>query len=114
MGKRCQCSPQARRQLWRFHYERGQRDKRACGPGCGTQGVHGREYRGSYRRREACRTGRQIRNPHFGLEQIPGVSVTDKKKDKESRPPDPQSPDGQKTTEKKPPTLVRAEKPPTE
>jgi hypothetical protein len=52
--------------------------------------------------------------PHFGLEQIPGVSVTDKKKDKESRPPDPQSPDGQKTTEKKPPTLVRAEKPPTE
>jgi len=53
--------------------------------------------------------------PHFGLEQIPGVSVVDKKKDKEPKQPsDPQSTDGQKTTEKKPPTLVRAEKPPTE
>ena len=52
--------------------------------------------------------------PHFGLEQIPGVSVTDKKKDRESKPPEQQSPDGEKTSAKKPPTLVRAEKPPTE
>jgi hypothetical protein len=48
--------------------------------------------------------------PHFGLEQIPGVSVTDRKKDKESKPPEPAD---QKPSEKKPPTLVRAEKPPT-
>lgn len=53
--------------------------------------------------------------PHFGLEQIPGVSVTDKKKDKESRqPPDQQTTDGAKPSEKKPPTLVRADKPSTE
>ena len=55
--------------------------------------------------------------PHFGLEQIPGVTVTDKKKDKK---PEPDKPYEQQTTgagtrpEKKPPTLVRGEKPPTE
>lgn len=55
--------------------------------------------------------------PHFGLEQIPGVSVTDKKKEKNpesDKPQEPQSAEPGKRTEKKPPTLVRAEKPPTE
>lgn len=53
--------------------------------------------------------------PHFGLEQIPGVTVTDKKK--KSPEPDKQeqqSTDSGKHSEKKPPTLVRTEKPPTE
>jgi Domain of unknown function (DUF4252) len=45
--------------------------------------------------------------PHFGLEQIPGVSVTEKKKDK-----DPEPEKQENKTEKKPPTLVRSEKPP--
>ena len=55
--------------------------------------------------------------PHFGLEQIPGVTVTEKKKDKN---PEPDKQNEQQTTgagrrpEKKPPTLVRGEKPPTE
>jgi hypothetical protein len=56
--------------------------------------------------------------PHFGLEQIPGVTVTDnKKKDKN---PEPDKPQEQQTAgtvkraEKKPPTLIRGEKPPTE
>jgi len=55
--------------------------------------------------------------PHFGLEQIPGVTVTDKKKDKN---PEPEKQQEQQTTEtgkraeKKPPTLIRGEKPPTE
>src|SRR5438034_152931 len=55
--------------------------------------------------------------PHFGLEQIPGVTVTDKKKDKKPEPDNPneqQSSDAGKRLEKKPPTLVRGEKPPTE
>ena len=55
--------------------------------------------------------------PHFGLEQIPGVTVTDKKKDKNPEPDkqsEPQTTDAGKRPEKKPPTLVRGEKPPTE
>lgn len=55
--------------------------------------------------------------PHFGLEQIPGVSVTDKKKEKSPDPDKPQeqqSVESGKRPEKKPPTLVRTEKPPTE
>ena len=54
--------------------------------------------------------------PHFGLEQIPGVTVTDKKKEKSSDPPKPQEPQAAETLkrhEKKPPSLIR-EKPPTE
>ena len=52
--------------------------------------------------------------PHFGLEQIPGVTVTDKKKSPE--PSKPQAPEAEtiKRYEKKPPTLIREEKPPTE
>lgn len=54
--------------------------------------------------------------PHFGLEQIPGMTVTDKKKDKkpEAEKPEQQTTDAAKAPEKKPPTLVRGEKPPTE
>jgi hypothetical protein len=55
--------------------------------------------------------------PHFGLEQIPGVTVTDKKKDKNPEPAkqqEPQTTETVKRTEKKPPTLIRGEKPPTE
>jgi hypothetical protein len=53
--------------------------------------------------------------PHFGLEQIPGVTVTDKKKDKNPEPDkEQQTTDSVKRTEKKPPTLIRGEKPPTE
>jgi hypothetical protein len=55
--------------------------------------------------------------PHFGLEQIPGVTVTDKKKDKNPEPEKQQGQvtiDGGKRAEKKPPTLIRGEKPPTE
>ena len=55
--------------------------------------------------------------PHFGLEQIPGVTVTDKKKDKNPEPDkqqEQQSTDATKRTEKKPPVLIRQEKPPTE
>jgi len=48
--------------------------------------------------------------PHLGLEQIPGVSVTDKKKDKSSEQEKPE----QQTTQKKPPTLIRSDKPLTE
>jgi hypothetical protein len=47
--------------------------------------------------------------PHFGLEQLPGVSVTEKKKDKD---PEPEKQGNQ--SEKKPPTLIRSDKPPTE
>jgi len=52
--------------------------------------------------------------PHFGLEQIPGVTVTDKKKDKTSDPdkkPDQQSAETAKRAEKKPPELIRPDKP---
>jgi len=54
--------------------------------------------------------------PHFGLEQIPGVVVTDKKKDKNPEPDkqEQQTSDAGKRTEKKPPALIRGEKPPTE
>jgi len=55
--------------------------------------------------------------PHFGLEQIPGVTVTERKKDKNPEPDKPneqQSMDAGKRPDKKPPTLVRGEKPPTE
>ncbi len=55
--------------------------------------------------------------PHFGLEQIPGVTVTEKKKDKNPEPEkqsEQQTTDAGKRPEKKPPTLVRGEKPPTE
>ena len=52
--------------------------------------------------------------PHFGLEQIPGVTVTEKKKEKDKEPEkQDQTNDAVKRTEKKPPTLIRAEKPPT-
>jgi hypothetical protein len=54
--------------------------------------------------------------PHFGLEQIPGVTVTEKKKDKNPEPekqPEQQTTDA-KRPEKKPPVLIRQEKPPTE
>jgi hypothetical protein len=52
--------------------------------------------------------------PHFGLEQIPGVTVTDKKKDKTSTPdkqPEQQSAETAKRAEKKPPELIRPDKP---
>jgi len=55
--------------------------------------------------------------PRFGLEQIPGVTVTDKKKDKNPEPEkqqEQQTPETSKRAEKKPPTLIRGEKPPTE
>jgi len=55
--------------------------------------------------------------PHFGLEQIPGVTVTEKKREKNPEPDKPneqQSMDAGKRPDKKPPTLVRGEKPPTE
>lgn len=54
--------------------------------------------------------------PHFGLEQIPGVTVTEKKKDKNPEPDkqNEQTTVETKRTEKKPPTLIRGEKPPTE
>lgn len=54
--------------------------------------------------------------PHFGLEQIPGVTVKEKK-DKNPEPEKQslqQTPETSKRVEKKPPTLIRAEKPPTE
>ena len=47
--------------------------------------------------------------PHFGLEQIPGVTVTEKKKDKDQEPEKQEN-----QTQKKPPTLIRSEKPPME
>ncbi|HXF39012.1 MAG TPA: DUF4252 domain-containing protein [Blastocatellia bacterium] len=52
--------------------------------------------------------------PHFGLEQIPGMTVTDKKKDKTAdseKKPDQQSAETAKRTEKKPPELIRPDKP---
>ncbi len=52
--------------------------------------------------------------PHFGLEQIPGMTVTDKKKDKSSDPdkkPDQQPAETAKRAEKKPPELIRPDKP---
>lgn len=52
--------------------------------------------------------------PHFGLEQIPGVSVTEQKKEKKPQPEkqqEQQSPETAKRTEKKPPTLIRPDKP---
>jgi hypothetical protein len=55
--------------------------------------------------------------PHFGLEQIPGVTVTEKKKDKNPEPDklqEQQTTETGKRSEKKPPTLIRGEKPPTE
>lgn len=54
--------------------------------------------------------------PHLGLEQIPGVTVTEKKKDKdpETNNDQEQQTDATKRTGKTPPTLVRGEKPPTE
>ena len=55
--------------------------------------------------------------PHFGLEQIPGVTVTDKKKDKNPEPEkqqEQQTSETSKRAEKKPPALIRGEKPPTE
>ena len=55
--------------------------------------------------------------PHFGLEQIPGVTVTEKKKDKNPEPDklqEQQTKETGKRSEKKPPTLIRGEKPPTE
>lgn len=55
--------------------------------------------------------------PHFGLEQIPGVSVSEKKKDKNPEPEKPQEQQPAETakrTEKKPPTLIRTDKPPKE
>jgi len=55
--------------------------------------------------------------PHFGLEQIPGVTVTEKKKDKNPEPdkqPEQRTAGASKRPEKKPPTLIRGEKPPTE
>lgn len=51
--------------------------------------------------------------PHLGLEQIPGVSVTDKKKDK-NQEPNPEPTESGKRPEKKPPTLIRDQKQPTE
>ena len=54
--------------------------------------------------------------PHFGLEQSPGVTVKEKK-DKNPEPEKQslqQTPETSKRAEKKPPTLIRAEKPPTE
>ncbi len=50
--------------------------------------------------------------PHFGLEQIPGVS--EKKKDKEPELDKQEQTDTEKPSEKKPPALIRSEKPPTE
>lgn len=54
--------------------------------------------------------------PHLGLEQIPGVTVTEKKKEKNPHPNNEQEQqtDATKRTGKTPPTLVRGEKPPTE
>jgi Domain of unknown function (DUF4252) len=54
--------------------------------------------------------------PHLGLEQIPGVTVTEKKKDKNPEPNNEkeQQSDATKPAGKTPPTLVRGEKPPTE
>ena len=55
--------------------------------------------------------------PRFGLEQIPGVTVTDKKKDQSPNPAKPEEPQASETIkrfEKKPPVLVREVKPPTE
>jgi uncharacterized protein DUF4252 len=53
--------------------------------------------------------------PNFGLEQIPGVTVTDKKKTPEAtKPQEPQATETIKRQEKRPPTLIRGEKPPTE
>jgi Domain of unknown function (DUF4252) len=46
--------------------------------------------------------------PHFGLEQIPGVSVREKKKDSEQ---DQKPADTAKPSDKKPPVLVRNDKP---
>ena len=51
--------------------------------------------------------------PHFGLEQIPGVTVTEKNKDKSKESNKDQS-DATPRDGKNPPALVRTEKPPTE
>src|SRR5499433_3746558 len=50
--------------------------------------------------------------PHFGLEQIPGVTVNEKKKDKNPEPEkqsEQPTPETSKRGEKKVPTLIRAE-----
>jgi hypothetical protein len=53
--------------------------------------------------------------PHLGLEQIPGVTVTEKKKEKSPEPKnDQEQSDTTKRNSSNPPTLVRSEKPPTE
>jgi hypothetical protein len=55
--------------------------------------------------------------PHFGLEQIPGVSVSDKKKEKNpelDNQPDGQGSQTSRRPEKKRPELIRPDKPPTE
>lgn len=53
--------------------------------------------------------------PHMGLEQIPGVTVTEKKKEKSPEPKnDQEQSDATKRNSNNPPTLVRSEKPPTE
>lgn len=54
--------------------------------------------------------------PRFGLEQIPGVTVTDKKKESPdpAKPQEPQASDTIKRVEKKPPVLIREVKSPTE
>ena len=54
--------------------------------------------------------------PHWGLEQIPGITVTDKKKEKNPEPDNKQNEQANIDNgkrEKKPPTLIRDEKPPT-
>jgi len=54
--------------------------------------------------------------PHWGLEQIPGITVTDKKKEKNPEPDNKQNEQANIDNgkrEKKPPTLIRGEKPPT-
>lgn len=54
--------------------------------------------------------------PRFGLEQIPGVTVTDKKKDQNPNPAKPEEPQASfdRRDAKKPPVLIREVKPPTE
>jgi len=52
--------------------------------------------------------------PHFGLEQIPGVTVTDNKKKDKNPEPEQQESQSIKRVEKRPPTLIRDVKPPTE
>jgi hypothetical protein len=52
--------------------------------------------------------------PHFGLEQIPGVTVTDNKKKDKNPEPEQQESQSEKRVEKRPPALIREVKPPTE